>query len=50
MRIVIMGLLVGSALGVLAATAVSAYVAPAAPILHSYQAEAASPDARAWDI
>ena len=32
MRIVMMGLLVGSALGALAGTAVSAYVAPATQI------------------
>jgi hypothetical protein len=50
MRAVMMGLLVGSALGVLAATAVSAYVAPAIQILQSYQTQADSSETRAWDI
>ncbi len=50
MRIVMMGLLVGSALGVLAATAVSAYVAPAMQVLQSYQSQANSSDVRSWDI
>ncbi|MHB8270759.1 hypothetical protein [Bradyrhizobium sp.] len=50
MRIVIMGLLVGSALGVLAGTAVSAYVAPAMQVLQSYQSQANSSDVRSWDI
>jgi hypothetical protein len=51
MRIVLMGLLVGSALGVLAATAVSAYVAPAQQTLQSYQYyQANSSDGRSWDI
>ena len=50
MRIVMMGLLVGSALGVLAATAVSAYVAPTMQGLQSYQNQANSSDARTWDI
>jgi hypothetical protein len=50
MRIVMMGLLVGSALGVLAGTAVSAYVAPATPILQSYQNQANSSETREWNI
>jgi hypothetical protein len=50
MRIVMMGLLVGSALGVLAGTAVSAYVVPTVQILQSYQNQALSSDARTWDI
>jgi hypothetical protein len=50
MRIVMMGLLVGSALGVLAGTAVSAYVAPTMQILQSYQNQASSSEARSWDI
>jgi hypothetical protein len=50
MRIVMMGLLVGSALGVLAGTAVSAYVAPAMQVLQSYQSQANSSDVRSWDI
>ena len=49
MRIVMMGLLVGSALGVLAGTAVSAYVAPTMQILHSYN-QADLSGTRAWDI
>jgi hypothetical protein len=50
MRIVMMGLLVGSALGVLAATAVSAYVVPTMQMLQSYQTQVNFSDARAWDI
>jgi hypothetical protein len=50
MRIVMMGLLVGSALGVLAGTAVSAYVAPATQILQSYQNQANSSETREWNI
>jgi hypothetical protein len=50
MRIVIMGLLVGSALGVLAGTAVSAYVVPTMQVLQSYQNEANSSEVRSWDI
>ena len=50
MRIVMMGLLVGSALGVLAGTAVSAYVAPTIQILHSYHNQANLSGTRAWDI
>ena len=50
MRIVMMGLLVGSALGVLAGTAVSAYVVPTAQVLQSYQSQANSSDVRSWDI
>jgi hypothetical protein len=50
MRIVMMGLLVGSALGVLAGTAVSAYVAPATQILQSYQSQANSSETREWNI
>jgi hypothetical protein len=48
MRIVMMGLLVGSALGVLAGTAVSAYVVPTMQVLQSYQANVS--EARSWDI
>jgi hypothetical protein len=50
MRIVMMGLLVGSALGVLAGTALSAYVVPTMQMLQSYQTQAHSSDPRAWDI
>lgn len=50
MRIVMMGLLVGSALGVLAGTAVSAYVVPATQILQSYQNQANSSETREWNI
>ena len=50
MRIVMMGLLVGSALGVLAGTAVSAYVVPTMQILQSYQNQANASETRAWDI
>jgi hypothetical protein len=50
MRIVMMGLLVGSALGVLAGTAVSAYVVPTMQMLQTYQNQAVSSDARSWDI
>ena len=50
MRIVMMGLLVGSALGVLAGTAVSAYVVPTMQVLQSYQNQANVSDARSWDI
>jgi hypothetical protein len=49
MRIVMMGLLVGSALGVLAGTAASAYVVPKTSILQSYQYQANS-DMRMWEI
>jgi hypothetical protein len=50
MRIVMMGLLVGSALGVLAGTAVSAYVAPTMQVLQSYQNQANSSETREWNI
>jgi hypothetical protein len=50
MRIVMMGLLVGSALGVLAGTAVSAYVVPTMQVLQSYQNQASTSEARSWDI
>ena len=50
MRTVMMGLLVGSALGVLAATAVSSYIVPKTQILQSYQNQANSADSRAWEI
>jgi hypothetical protein len=51
MRIVMMGLLVGSALGVLAGTAASAYVVPkASSTLQSYQYQANSSDTRSWEI
>jgi hypothetical protein len=50
MRIVMMGLLVGSALGALAGTAVSAYVAPATQILQSYQNQANAFETRKWNI
>jgi hypothetical protein len=52
MRIVVMGLLVGSALGALAATATSAYVLPKphSTTLQSYQYQANSSDTRSWDI
>jgi hypothetical protein len=50
MRIVIMGLLVGSALGVLAGTAVSAYVAPTMQVLQSYQNQANASETREWNI
>jgi hypothetical protein len=50
MRIVMMGLLVGSALGVLAGTAVSAYVVPTMPVLQSYQNQANASETRSWDI
>lgn len=50
MRTVMMGLLVGSALGVLAGTAVSAYVVPTMQILQSYQNHANATETRAWDI
>jgi hypothetical protein len=50
MRIVMMGLVVGSALGVLAGTAVSAYVAPTMQVLQSYQSQANSSETREWNI
>ena len=50
MRIVMMGLLVGSALGVLAGTAVSAYVAPTIQVLQSYQNQANASETREWNI
>ena len=52
MRIVMVGLLVGSALGVLAGTAASAYVVPkaASTTLQSYQYQANSSDTRSWEI
>ena len=50
MRIVMMGLIVGSALGVLAGTAVSAYVAPTMQVLQSYQNQANSSETREWNI
>ena len=50
MRIVMMGLLVGSALGVLAGTAVSAYVAPTMQVLQLYQNQANSSETREWNI
>jgi hypothetical protein len=50
MRIVMMGLLVGSALGVLAGTAVSAYVAPTMQVLQSYQDQVNSFETRKWNI
>jgi hypothetical protein len=50
MRIVMMGVLVGSALGVLAGTAVSAYVAPTMQVLQSYQDQATSFETRKWNI
>ena len=51
MRIVMMGLLVGSALGALAATAASAYVPPKPQTtLQSYQYQANSSDTRSWEI
>ena len=50
MRIVMMGLLVGSALGVLAGTAVSDYVAPTMQVLQSYQNQVNSSETREWNI
>jgi hypothetical protein len=50
MRIVMMGLLVGSALGALAGTAVSAYVAPTMQVLQSYQNQANASETREWNI
>jgi hypothetical protein len=50
MRIVMMGLLLGSALGALAGTAVSAYVAPTMQVLQSYQNQANASETREWNI
>ena len=50
MRIVMMGLLVGSALGVLAGTAASSFVVPNTQVLQSYQNQANSSETRAWEI